>query len=82
VGLLANVTTKNRKACYRPGSSHRMLWGGASDPAHLQAKFVEGHSRTEKTPLDLSIAKAQIGPWVFEVKYFKYTLFAYVLPAD
>jgi hypothetical protein len=30
---------------------------------------------TEKTPLDLSIAKAQIGPWVFEVKYFKYTLF-------
>jgi hypothetical protein len=36
---------------------------------------------TEKTPLDLSIAKAQIGPWVFEVKYFKYTLFAaFLLP--
>jgi hypothetical protein len=34
---------------------------------------------TEKTPLDLSIAKAQIGPWVFEVKYFKYTLFVRIL---
>jgi hypothetical protein len=35
--------------------------------------------RTEKTPLDLSIAKAQKGPWVFEVKHFKYTLFTLIL---
>jgi hypothetical protein len=33
----------------------------------------------EKTPLDLSIAKAQVGPWVFEVKYVKYTLFTLIL---
>ena len=44
-------------------------------PAPAQSDLLGTLPRTEKTPLDLSIAKAQKGPWVFEVKYFKYTLF-------
>ena len=44
-------------------------------PAPAQSELLGTLPRTEKTPLDLSIAKAQKGPWVFEVKYFKYTLF-------
>jgi len=43
--------------------------------------WLSGIRRSKQTPLDLSIAKAQVLLWrVFEVKYFYYILFGSALP--
>jgi hypothetical protein len=81
VGLLANLIRNEpqRFVTMRAfGLSSCVLpWPKVTDSGTLP---VSGQT-SRKAPLDLSIAKAQKGPWVFEVKYFKYTLFALIVPA-
>jgi len=76
--LLSELLWDSWRPCSQRASALRhnaLLWIEPLRPARAQSELLGTLPRTEKTPLDLSIAKAQKGPWVFEVKYFKYTLF-------